>query len=225
MSSDIDFRTRTGQARRAKTRKRIVSAAFELFDERGVGQVTIDQVRESAGLSRGTFYHYFDAYEAMLVEFAHDIVLQINREQDELQGEPDVVRRAFNTMNYFLCRAASDRACCEIIVRVMSIHGAPTGIMQDKATESFAEIQKKGLINVPSIELALDASFGIGVSILRRALSGTAGREEIIWSNLMFLRAIGVPEAALSGFDKLPLPGMPETRLRDFLVATKPETD
>ncbi|WP_163881647.1 hypothetical protein [Rhizobium laguerreae] len=56
----------------------------------------------------------------------------------------------------------------------------------------------------------------------QRILSGTAGREETIWSNLMFLRAIGVLEAALSGFDKLPLPGMPETRLRDFLTAAKP---
>ena len=55
----VDFRTRTGQARRARTRSKILSAAFELFDKRGVDRVTVEHVRERAGLARGSFYNYF----------------------------------------------------------------------------------------------------------------------------------------------------------------------
>ena len=69
-SAVVNFRTRTGQARRARTRANILSTAFALFDERGVDQVTVEDVRESAGLARGSFYNYFLTYEHMLKELA-----------------------------------------------------------------------------------------------------------------------------------------------------------
>jgi len=72
-SAVVNFRTRTGQARRARTRANILSTAFALFDERGVDQVTVEDVRESAGLARGSFYNYFLTYEHMLKELAAQI--------------------------------------------------------------------------------------------------------------------------------------------------------
>jgi len=77
----VNFRTQTGKARRAKTRARILTAAFALFDERGVERVTVEDVRAAAGLARGSFYNYFPTYEHMLTDLAARISRQINMEQ------------------------------------------------------------------------------------------------------------------------------------------------
>lgn len=221
-AATIDFRTRTGQMRRARTRKRILTAAFDLFDQHGVGRVTIDQVRQAAGLSRGTFYNYFATYEAMLIEIAQDITLQINKEQDVyIAEEPDNVLRMFRTMSYFLARAASDRACCEILVRVIPLVGSPTDTMQDHAMHWFTEAQRTGLIRVPSLELALEAGYGIGSAILRRALHQGTNGAEIAWANLMFLRALGVSDQATQGFESMLPPDLPDVPLRALIVDTE----
>src|SRR5882724_5217443 len=101
----VNFRTRTGQVRRARTRARILSTAFELFDERSVDQVTVEDVRASAGLARGSFYNYFPTYEHMLKELAAEISLQINREQSaRFDNATNSVERMWCNLRYFILR-------------------------------------------------------------------------------------------------------------------------
>ena len=42
------------------SRQRILSAAYQLFTQYGYVQVTIDQIMNTAGLTRGAFYNHFD---------------------------------------------------------------------------------------------------------------------------------------------------------------------
>jgi TetR/AcrR family transcriptional regulator, transcriptional repressor for nem operon len=46
---------------RAQVRERIVSSARRLFNRRGFNAVSIDDVMAEAGLTRGSFYAYFDS--------------------------------------------------------------------------------------------------------------------------------------------------------------------
>src|SRR5882724_8876623 len=120
----VNFRTRTGQLRRARTRARILSTAFELFDERSVDQVTVEDVREAAGLARGSFYNYFLTYEHMLKELAAQIGRQINDEQSErFDAVANVAERIWLNVRYGILRAASDRSCSEILVRITPLVG------------------------------------------------------------------------------------------------------
>src|ERR1700736_3699636 len=115
----VNFRTRTGQARRARTRARILTTAFALFDERGVDRVTVEDVRSTAGLARGSFYNYFLTYEHMLNELAAQISRQINIEQSErFDGIANLVERMWCNLRYFIIRGGSDRSCSEILIRV-----------------------------------------------------------------------------------------------------------
>ncbi|KUN05845.1 TetR family transcriptional regulator [Streptomyces yokosukanensis] len=45
--------------RRAATRARLLEAAFEVFAARGFGRVSIEEICEAAGFSRGAFYSNF----------------------------------------------------------------------------------------------------------------------------------------------------------------------
>lgn len=57
-----------------KTRAKIVASARALFNRRGFDQVTIDDVMERAGLTRGGFYHHFASKEALYREAVASIV-------------------------------------------------------------------------------------------------------------------------------------------------------
>jgi AcrR family transcriptional regulator len=48
-----------------KTRKRIVDSARVLFNRHGFEAVTIDEIMEGAGLTRGGFYHHFTNKESL----------------------------------------------------------------------------------------------------------------------------------------------------------------
>src|ERR1700734_1162069 len=101
----VNFRTRTGQVRRARTRARILSTAFALFDQHSVDQVTVEDVRASAGLARGSFYNYFLTYEHMLKELAAEIGRQINVGQSERFDEvANMAERVWCNVRYSILR-------------------------------------------------------------------------------------------------------------------------
>jgi len=56
---------------RSKTaiRSRIISAGIDLFSERGIGDVTVDQIAAAADVGKGTIYNYFAAKEDIVVAF------------------------------------------------------------------------------------------------------------------------------------------------------------
>lgn len=51
-----------------KTRQRIVESARELFNRRGFADVSIDEIMQRAGLTRGGFYNHFKAKEELYAE-------------------------------------------------------------------------------------------------------------------------------------------------------------
>lgn len=53
------------QARKDATRERILSAAADLFSERGIERVGVDAVMGAAGLTHGGFYAHFASKEAL----------------------------------------------------------------------------------------------------------------------------------------------------------------
>jgi TetR/AcrR family transcriptional regulator, transcriptional repressor for nem operon len=56
--------------RRQETRDRIINSARRLFNRRGFGEVTIDEIMRHAGLTRGGFYKHFDTKEQL---YAHAV--------------------------------------------------------------------------------------------------------------------------------------------------------
>ncbi|MES4892137.1 TetR/AcrR family transcriptional regulator [Streptomyces sp. NPDC096012] len=78
--------------RRVRTRARLLDAAFEVFAARGFGRVSIEEVCEAAGFSRGAFYSNFatldELFFALYRERADVIASQV---AEALAGEgPDI---------------------------------------------------------------------------------------------------------------------------------------
>lgn len=52
----------------AVTRKKIVESARRLFNRKGFGEVSIDEIMAGAGLTRGGFYHHFNTKDEIYAE-------------------------------------------------------------------------------------------------------------------------------------------------------------
>ena len=51
-----------------RTKNKLLETALSLFNERGYGAVTIDEITQQAGVAKGTFYTYFSTKSDIVVE-------------------------------------------------------------------------------------------------------------------------------------------------------------
>jgi AcrR family transcriptional regulator len=218
-AAPVNFRTRTGKARRARTRARILSAAFTLFDSQGLERLTVEDVRAQAGLARGSFYNYFETYEGMLKELAAQIARQVNAEQSErFDAIPNPAERMWRHLSYAILRVASDRSCSEILVRVTPLVGSLTDHMREHAERDMRMALKARAISVSSIGVALDLGYGLATMMLRRGLAAEVDSKELQAAGLMLLRAYGVPETEAKRIARLRLPELPDVPLRAAVI-------
>jgi AcrR family transcriptional regulator len=91
-------------AKRERTRKKILEAAFDLIgNERGL-TVRIEEICAAAAISRGTFYNYFTSlerlFEVLAIELAHDLnkalVLSWDETRSHAEGSNAAVQHYLN---------------------------------------------------------------------------------------------------------------------------------
>ncbi len=73
-------RPRRKRATRGERRKQIRRAAYRCFTKTGYYGTAVDDICEAAGISKGTFYWYFESKQAVFVDI-------IEAWADEVQGE------------------------------------------------------------------------------------------------------------------------------------------
>lgn len=79
-------------AKGARTRARLLDAAREVFERVGFLEARVSDIVEAAGLSHGSFYHYFDSKEQVFREVAETLEAQLTAppEDEDDAGEEDV---------------------------------------------------------------------------------------------------------------------------------------
>jgi AcrR family transcriptional regulator len=82
-----DHRPRVAAQRRERMRRRLFESALHLVAGKGPAATSIDDIIEAAEVSRGTFYKYFDAPQALFDTLALEVVNEIIR-----MAEPAVVQ-------------------------------------------------------------------------------------------------------------------------------------
>jgi len=75
-------------ARGALTRARIREAANHLFLEQGFEATTVDAIVAAAGVSKGTFYLYFERKEDLLLEYGWKRLARVREMLPELLARP-----------------------------------------------------------------------------------------------------------------------------------------
>lgn len=90
---------------------RLVRAAFELFDERGYDETTVDDIAARAGVGRTTFFRYYGSKEAVIFPAHDDLLARITARLESASDstrDVAVVEAARIVLRYYV--AEGDRA-------------------------------------------------------------------------------------------------------------------
>ncbi len=143
-SGKQDRRVQLGEQRRARTRARIITAAFDLYGTDQGSQLRVEDVARQAGVTRATFYGYFtnlhELREAVAFELTHEIFARVVKTHQQLDDPAVQIACA---IRFYLGKAKSDRQWAQSVVNI-SASGKPFG------AETFHRAEE-------NVQLGLDA--------------------------------------------------------------------
>lgn len=166
-------RIEIGQVRRAKTRARIIAAAFELFGSQDGLQVRVEEVSQRAGITRATFYDHFtgmaELREAVTYEVTHDFLTAVNNAVSMLE---DPRERAAAAIRFYLHKTREDPRWGWSMVNLSAngiIFGAET---YEQAELTAIDGIKAGLLRPVSSAIARDCILGTSLAAMGSMLRG-----------------------------------------------------
>jgi AcrR family transcriptional regulator len=150
-------RSRIGEARRARTKARILAAAVRVFTTKGRYGLVIDDFIEAAGISRGTFYNYFPSvdalFEAASRSLEDDLMVSI---ETELAALTDPVDRLATGVRLWMKKAATDREWCAFVAQ----NDRRGENVEQSVLRDLADGREAGAFRFASIEAARDLLVG-----------------------------------------------------------------
>ena len=200
-------RAEIGRQRRARTRAKIVAAAFDLFGEEYGLYSRIEDIADRAGITRPTFYNHFagmeDLREALTHEVTHDFLVAVTRTVNSL---PDPRDRAATALRYYLHRAREDRRWAWSMIN-MSANGIFLGSeTYRQAEQTVREGIDAGVLTIPSSALGRDIVLGSVLAAMTSLLKQDMpqGYPEEIAEHILL--GLGVPAAIAHRTARIELP-------------------
>lgn len=75
-------------------REQIIRSAAQLFETKGFDGTTIEDIVQTAGIAKGTFYIYFPNKEELLIQVIHRLIEEtLESIEEKLEGERDFFKR------------------------------------------------------------------------------------------------------------------------------------
>jgi len=185
-------KTRTRMTREAR-RASILEAAAGVFVSRGYRQSSIDDIVEAAGISRGTFYLYFDSRKDAFIELIEKYFEEFTRVLEENHRRlEDTFERDLNIMKTWrenivnILRFHRDNPHLTYIV-YREASGTDedfsdrfnelTALSRSIYREAFRSMAQRGLIREDDIDLVATVNVGATVYIITDYLLPGAGTD------------------------------------------------
>lgn len=168
-------------AKGARTRARLVDAAKQVFEETGFLDARISDIAERAGLSHGSFYHYFDSKEEVFLEvaeaqgerFTRDALIRQGLVPESSDGaarvDGDVAERLRSAIRRYLEMYRDEARIMGVIEQVSRYHGPVREVRAAQQRQYFhqaeaaiRELQQRGLVD-PALEPAVAATALVGM--------------------------------------------------------------
>jgi AcrR family transcriptional regulator len=121
-----------------ETVTRILSSAEELFLERNYADVTVSQVAEAAGLTKGAVYHYFPSKEKLYLAMLHNDLAQKSRlyRQQALEIGGSCAERLRHLTRAFLSLPETKRRLIGLVRRDVNIFPPP---LRDELVRAYQQ--------------------------------------------------------------------------------------
>lgn len=163
-------------AKGRRTRVRLVEAGKTVFERDGFLQARISDISAEAGVSHGSFYHYFDSKETLFREIAEQVEVRLVGMDDLTydDDQPPPVER-IRAANRSYLRAYKKESTIMRVIEEVSRYDAEVQAVRKRRDDhlaarmesSIAKLQKKGLAD-PRVDVRYAAT-ALGSMVARFA--------------------------------------------------------
>ncbi|HXG80241.1 MAG TPA: TetR/AcrR family transcriptional regulator [Sphingomicrobium sp.] len=212
----IDHRVRVAAERRERMRARLIEAAFSVFGKHNAEPAVIDQVIRLAGVSRGSFYNYFDSSEDLLKAVAIQVgneLMQAVAPVVEAREDP-VERMSAGIRSWMVLVRAHPQLAAFFRRAGLYVLEQDTQVRVDLPRDLIAGMQS-GQFTVGELELGFVLVAGTVLAAINTLALGEAPADYGNKLAQRVLMALGVDSSQAQRIAMLPLPDaeLPETSI------------
>ncbi len=173
-------RVEVGEQRRAKSRNKLMQAAYRLFAVHGAEAPTIDDVIAEAKVARGTFYNHFKSRDELFRAVGNDVSSAINSViSGAIDGMEDPIERIVLSFRLFIRFAVADAARGWILLRTMPLAGPLNAGAKDFIAAEFEAAFQTGRLRRIPMAVAIDLGLGMQIMTIHRVLVEKVGNDHI----------------------------------------------
>jgi AcrR family transcriptional regulator len=193
--------------RRETTRAKLLDAAKALFARQAVDSTRIQEITDEADVGFGSFYNHFASKEALIEAVLGDIVAAQGAEIDALTAHLDDPAEIISAAHRsFVRRARNDPDWAWLLVRLDVSHNVLHAALGPYARRDLRAGVRSGRLSVPHERIALHATGGALLAVMRAVLHGQAPKDADIHHAEGVLRLLGLPVDEAAEVARRPLP-------------------
>jgi AcrR family transcriptional regulator len=178
-----------------------------LFARHGVDNTRIQEITEEADVGFGSFYNHFESkneiVEAVLEEVVAGQGATIERVTKEFEDPAEVIAAAHRC---FVRLASSDPEWAWLLIRFDLSHDIVLRALSPFARRDLRRGVKSGRLSVPNQDVALSASGGALLAVMRAVLDGRLGAGADVAHAEGMLRMLGLSPEDAAEVARRPLP-------------------
>lgn len=202
-----DHRVRTGALRRERTRRKLLTAAMEVFAEKGVDAPVIEDFIAAAGVARGTFYNYFSTTQELLDAVTSELSDEILASIDEVVLRIDDPLRRMTSGCLLYMHFGVDVPGWGVFIMRTGMRSDAMGKLVDVYLPRDLELARKaGQVDYVTVRSARDLVLACVTGAIQAVHTQDVPRDHLRQMFALALRGIGVPQQQALELSQLPLP-------------------
>ncbi len=191
---NLAARAATAEARRARTRERLLDAAESVIADKGFQAATIEDFVAAAGVSRGTFYNYYPTITALMHDMNIRVAGDIDRQLDRLEtAVEDPVARLAAALHTVAAAIKSNPVRGWVALQLAASSVPRAHVFEERFAGIYREAVALGRFRPIEITSAWTLAFGAMRMAHRDLVSGVAAPTQTIEVVALILAAFGVP--------------------------------
>ena len=191
---NLAARAATAEARRIRTRDRLLDAAESVIADKGTQAASIDDFVGAAGVSRGTFYNYFPTTTALLHALNVRVAGDLNRQLDRMDTSiRDPVVRLAAALHTVVAAYQSNPVRGWVAMHLAASNVPRAHVFEDRFAAIYREAVGLGRFRPVDMTAAWTLSFGAMRMAQRDVVSGAATPAQTTEVITLILAAFGVP--------------------------------
>lgn len=196
-----------GHKKKARTRQALVDAALRIYARKGVGELTLNELADEAGVSHGTIYNYFRTREEVLEAVGIALADQFSHSISALsEGVDSGAHRMSIGIRMFVLRAIADQLWANAVINVIHFDKGIRSIVAAYVRSDLQMGLKEGAFVYSDEEVALALVVSCAIGAMNSIVEGLGVVDHDIKLAEMVLKALGLDSIEANRIAHLPLP-------------------